>query len=354
MRKLLFFNSLLLIFLLSRPLPLFSTEIDSSHTLTIIAVGDIMMGTDFPKDKLPPNNGSSLLSEVAPILRGGDLTFGNLEGVLLDGGEPEKTCNDTSLCYLFRTPSSYVEHLKNAGFDVLSLANNHARDFGEAGRTATMQTLSNAGIQHAGRLGDIATGVIDSVRWALIAFAPNPGSYSNLDQNRAVREIKKLDQTYDLVLVSVHGGAEGENAIHVVDSMEVYYGEERGNMVEFAHAVIDAGADLVLGHGPHVPRALELYRDRLIAYSLGNFCTYRGVNIAGINGYAPILVVTLHTSGAFVTGNIISARQYRPQGTRLDAHHRAAKLVQQLTLEDFPQTAISIDDQGLISRKKAK
>ncbi|MEL7448312.1 MAG: CapA family protein, partial [Pseudomonadota bacterium] len=101
-----------------------------------------MLGTDFPTDRLPAND-ASILTGAAERLRAADVAFGNLEGVLLDGGEPFKVCKDPSLCYLFRTPSRYVQHLADAGFDVLSLANNHSRDFGEDGRDATMPASSS-------------------------------------------------------------------------------------------------------------------------------------------------------------------------------------------------------------------
>lgn len=112
--------------------------------ITVAAVGDMMLGTDYPENHLPDDDGASFLAEVAPVLRAADVTFGNLEGVLLDGGTPRKQCDNPRACYLFRTPSRYVEHYVDAGFDVLSLANNHARDFGEKGRTATMRTLDEA------------------------------------------------------------------------------------------------------------------------------------------------------------------------------------------------------------------
>ena len=97
----------------------------------------------------------------------------------------------------------------------------------------------------------------------------------------------QLAATHDIVIVSFHGGAEGNGAEMLPFAREIFAGEDRGNVVEFAHAMVDAGADLVLGHGPHVVRPMELYRDRLIAYSLGNFATYYGISVEGIRGIAP-------------------------------------------------------------------
>jgi hypothetical protein len=81
-------------------------------------------------------------------------------------------------------------------------------------------------------------------------------------------------------------------------SMKCFYGEDRGDVYEFAHSLIDAGADIIFGHGPHVTRAVEVYK-KFIAYSLGNFCTYGGINVSGINGWSPILKSIHKQSGNF-------------------------------------------------------
>jgi len=304
--------------------------------MTVAAAGDIMLGTDYPENRLATeDDGKSLLARVAAVFSSADIAFGNLEGVLLDGGEPVKTCKDPAACYLFRTPTRYAKHLADAGFTVMSLANNHARDFGEQGRTDTMATLDAVGIRHSGRVGDIATWPNGKIRTALIAFAPFTNSYPMLDLDAARNEIATLDETYDLIIVSFHGGAEGADAAHVPFSTETYYGENRGNVVEFSHAMIDAGADLVIGHGPHVPRAIEIYSGRLIAYSLGNFATYYGISISDEKGLAPILVATLDGNGQFISGEIVSAIQVRPFGPHLDQNHRAYERIWELTEQDF-------------------
>ncbi len=319
--------------------------------LKVVAVGDIMLGTDFPEDRLPPDMGQHLLAPVHNILADADITLGNYEGSFLTGGEPAKQCRNPAHCYLFRTPPSYVQHLVDAGFDMLSLANNHARDFGEAGRTNSMAVLAEAGLGHSGRAGDIASVEHNGLRIAFIAYAPFRGANNPLDLRLAQTTITELSKRYDLVFVSMHMGAEGEQATRIPFEVEMYHGENRGDVVRFARTVIDAGADLVIGHGPHVPRALELYQGRLIAYSLGNFCTYYGVNVKGVNGLAPILKVELADDGEFLAGRIISARQMRPLGPVLDVEHTAARLIGELTRQDFPTTPLEINASGLIVRK---
>lgn len=320
-------------------------------TIELAAVGDIMLGTDYPRNHLPPNDGMDLLAAMLPVLQRADIAFGNLEGTLLDGGEPVKQCQNPERCYLFRSPARYAVTLRQAGFDVLSLANNHARDFGEEGRSASMQALQQAGIQHSGRIGDIASWTVKGLRIALIAFAPFKNSHDMLDVSAAQALVARIKAEHDIVLISFHGGAEGLDALRIPFAREFYYGEDRGDVVEFAHAVIDAGADVVLGHGPHVPRALELYQGRLIAYSLGNFCTYYGISVAGPKGLAPVLEITIKENGEFAGGRIISARQQRPLGPQPDASHAAAKLIKRLTEQDFPDTPLSVDATGIITRR---
>ena len=317
--------------------------------IKITAVGDIMLGTNFPDDRLAPDDGALLLKSITPILDSADITFGNLEGVLLEGGEAAKKCKNSTSCYVFRSPPHYAKYLKDAGFDVLSLANNHARDFGEDGRTASMQALDKAGLLHTGRVGDVARWKVKGLTISFIAFAPFGGSHDLLDIPLAEKQIKALVKNSDLVLVSIHAGAEGKDVAHIPFKNEMFYGEDRGDVVKFSHALIDAGADLVIGHGPHVPRALELYKKRLIAYSLGNFLTYQGIRITGNNGVAPILTLTLSADGRFKQGKIISARQYRPQGTLLDKKNKAAKIIKELTQADFPNTLLDFSKNGLIT-----
>ena len=303
--------------------------------ITVAAAGDIMLGTDFPDNRLPDIDQPPLLAEMTPYISGADIAFGNLEGVLMDGGEPSKTCKDPSACYLFRSPTQYAQQLADAGFTVMSLANNHARDFGEEGRSTSMDALAAAGIKHSGRAGDIATWPDGKIRVALIAFAPFTESNQMLDLDDARAKVARLDASFDLVIVSFHGGAEGADAAHVPFARETYYGEDRGDVVEFSRAMVAAGADLLIGHGPHVPRAFELHEGRLIAYSLGNFATYYGISVSGDKGLAPLLIATVNGHGEFISGEVVSAVQQRPFGPRIDTRQRAYERIWELTEQDF-------------------
>ncbi len=325
---------------------IFAAQSRAAEPVTIAAVGDIMLGTDYPEPRLPPDDGKDYLLAVASVLQAADLTIGNLEGVLLAGGTPRKTCAIAAACFIFRSPPRYGELLKAAGFDALSLANNHARDFGEAGRSYTMGVLDRLGIHHSGRRGDIASFQVKGLRVAFIAFSPTLKSYLLNDIPTAVGHIQQLSRHHDLVIVSFHGGAEGRAAMALPFEEEFYFGETRGEVVRFAHSVIDAGADLVIGHGPHVPRALEVYRQRLIAYSLGNFATYLGVSVADEAGWAPLLVASIDADGRFLEGRIYSALQQRPGNLRWDDEHQAARLIQRLTEQTFGPQMLKFGGDG--------
>ncbi len=314
--------------------------------LTIAAVGDMMIGTDYPQNHLPDDDGVGFLADVAPFLAAADMAFGNLEGVLVDGGEPAKKCSNPAACYLFRSPTRYAWHYRTAGFDVLSLANNHARDFGEEGRSSSMRAIADAGMHHSGRVGDFASFEVEGLRIAVLAYAVTKNSNMLLDYDLAFETIAGYAATHDIVLVSFHGGAEGLDALHLPFAEEEYYGEPRGDVVWFARGAVDAGADLVIGHGPHVVRAMERYKDRIIAYSLGNFATYYGISVAGLKGVAPILTVTVDGEGTFVEGEIISTVQLRPAGPSIDPTQRALNTIRFLSLEDFGEPGLDFLPDG--------
>jgi hypothetical protein len=249
---------------------------------------------------------------------------------------------------LFRSPTRYARYYRDAGFDVLSLANNHARDFGEEGRTSSMAALDSVGIHHTGREGEFASLVVNGLKVAVLAYAVTKNSNMMLDYALAEATVAEYASSHDIVIVSFHGGAEGVDAVNLPFAEEEYYGEPRGDVVLFARCMVDAGADLVIGHGPHVVRAMERYKDRLIAYSLGNFATYYGISVAGIKGIAPILITTLDGEGRFIEGEIVSTIQLRPDGPSIDARQRALSLLRGLSAEDFESPGLRFEADGMI------
>lgn len=314
-------------------------------SITVSAVGDIMLGTDYPSGA--PLTDSDYFKAVRPLLQSADIRFGNYEGTLYDGAQNPDGKPGGPNRYIFRTPTPMVSHLKRAGFNVVSLANNHARDFGRIGLESTKRTFANAGIQYSSKDGEVATFNVNGQAVAVIAADFYPGRRSMVNPDSTYAEIRALKQRGAIVIVSVHAGGEGFGAEHVSNRTEIFLGENRGNSVKFAHEAIDAGADLMLMHGPHVPRGLEVYRNRLIAYSLGNFLTGRGINTSGNAGLAPLLEVELDNSGQFVQGKVTSFQQLRG-GLSLDPQQRAFILVAQLSQLDFPSTMPKFSSQGYI------
>lgn len=329
---------------------------ENPASLCIMAAGDIMPGTCYPDASyLPPNEGKFLLAGVQSILRKGDITFGNLEGIFL--GNPHKKedcvkpCKNEESCYAFRIPESYLHILSNAGFNLLSLANNHAGDFGTPGKKRTYTLLDNTGIHFAGPLDrPYAHFSVKGLSVGFMAFSPNRGM-NDLNNPAAFSQISRLSSNYDILVISFHGGAEGAMHRHVPFENEYYYNENRGDVHRFAHNAVDAGADLVLGHGPHVTRAIELYKDRLIAYSLGNFLTYRRFNLEGPMGIAPILEIYLDRKGAFQKGKIHPVFQTPGNGPKPDPKKRVVQEIIHLTSRDFPKTGLRIHPNGTIEKK---
>jgi hypothetical protein len=320
----------------------------SAMRISISSVGDMMIGNNYPENHLPDDDGVSFLSDVTTIISNADIALGNLEGVLIDGGIPSKKCSNPSICYLFRSPTRYADHFKNAGFDIISLANNHARDFGEEGRTSSMNAIAARGMLHSGREGDFASMELNGLKIAFLAYAVTKNSNMMLDYKLAFTTIGQFEKTHDLIIVSFHGGAEGTDVTYIPFAEEEYFDEPRGDVVWFARGAVDAGADLVIGHGPHVVRAMERYNGRLIAYSLGNFATYYGISVTGIKGIAPILTATLDGNGVFIDGQITSTIQLRPAGPSLDKKQRALKLIRDLSTNDFSNPGLRFKSDGSI------
>jgi hypothetical protein len=149
-------------------------------------------------------------------------------------------------------------------------------------------------------------------------------------------------------VVSFHGGKEGIDATHVPEGTELYLGENRGDLRRFTHEMIDAGADLVIGHGPHVLRAMEVYKERLIAYSLGNFATYGRFSLGGPLGISVVLEVSLDGEGRFVEGQLLPTRQLGEGIPVVDPSSEGPKLVSALGEADFPASSIVVEQDGRI------
>ncbi len=315
--------------------------------VVIAAVGDVMLGSTYPdpsRRALPPRDALRFLTEVKLPLASADVTIGNLEGPLLDRGRTWKCAEAANPCFAFRVPTRYSRRLRAAGFDVMGLANNHIYDFGKRGMASTRAALDAAGIAHTGQVGDVARLWAKGKKVDVIAFATYPGTYNLLDLDDAVNVVRKSAAEADIVIVTFHGG--GEGLPHVADAEEFYLGENRGDLRQFTHAVIDAGAHFVFGHGPHVVRGMEIYNGRLIAYSLGNFATYKQFSLKGDAGTSLILEVHLRLDGSFRGGRVYPIKQEKPGGPRIDVEKNVYATLNELAVSDFQNSGVTVTDLG--------
>ena len=317
--------------------------------ITVSATGDIMMSN--APNGMPPKDGAGFFDSVRDDLES-DLVMGNLEQPLtVDTGASKCGTPPEPNCYAFRSPPSYAAHLKEAGFQLMNLANNHTRDFGVQGAKNTRAALDAAGLKYTGNQDEITVVEVKDIRVAVVGFSGYAGAnnLNDLDHSRTV--IQTAKQRADLVIVQVHMGAEGAAMQHVKPGSEIFHGENRGDPIKFGHTVIDAGADLVVGHSPHVLRAMEFYRGKLIAYSLGNFAGGgHTLNNQGALKYGGILRVTLGADGSYLGGQFRST-YLNGVGlpTRDTANEQGRKLVAQLSAADFGDTAATIGDHGSIA-----
>jgi Bacterial capsule synthesis protein PGA_cap len=260
-----------------------------ARTITIGWVGDITPGSRYG---LPAGGGRALFAAVRRTLREPDLMAGNLEGTLSLGGASKCGAVPAAGCFAFQAPPANAAALRDAGLDLVNLANNHSFDFGAEGRMQTLRALTGAGVAFTGLPGDVRVLERRGIRVAFAGFSTYRWTPS-MDDPGAIRAIVgQAAAIADVVVVLFHAGAEGADRTAVPVGREWAYGEDRGDSRAFAHAAIDAGADLVLGSGPHVIRGLETYRGRLIAYSLGNF--------AGVHNFA--------TGGTLSTSGVLTVR----------------------------------------------
>ncbi len=332
--------------------------------------GDINLGTTTLPGGIPPDEGRALLAGVDSLLAG-DLVIGNFEGALADSGAPEK-CDrmareaerrarargrrwtradrEAMRCYAFATPSALAGRLPEAGFTHLNLANNHANDMGAEGRQLTTRVFDSLGIRTYGPLGRIAVDTLrrgDSLTVVgLVGFATYPFAYDLLDLERTRAVVDSVRRMVDVLVVTFHGGGEGLGAGTTPDSMEYLGREPRGDLRRWARAAVEAGADAVVGHGPHVLRGVEFHRGRPIAYSLGNFLTYRGFSLAPPLQLTAVLQLDVAGNGEFLRGRLVPLTQRPRAGPAPDPEAAAVAFVAARTAEDFPGTGARFEADG--------
>lgn len=374
-------NRLVLLSLLAAPLASQEPGSGIVHSPTAIRfafTGDINLGTRTLEDGIPADSGRQLFAAVDSLLHG-DLVVGNFEGVLSDSGYSLKcgpppdstTATDSTAtprrkparkrvrrtthanCYSFATPTWLAARLPEAGFTHLNLANNHANDFGADGRSHSEETLRALGVTPYGPIGSVVIQPVfhdgQMTLVGIVGFTTYPHAYNLLDLAESAGIVDSVRRLVDVLVVTFHGGKEGAAAVRTAKGPEFLGKEPRGNLRKWARTVIDAGADAVVGHGPHVLRGVEFYRGKPIVYSLGNFMTYRGFNLEGPLGQTTVLQLELDGDGTFRSARMPALIQIPQAGPTPDQSGEAVKLLQRVTALDFPGTGARIEDDGTIT-----
>ena len=337
--------------------------------LRVCAGGDLLLGTNLdttwatrastlarrPVAALP--SPESLLRPLRPLVARADVVLLNVEGAVGEGVAPTKCGPGSTSCYAFRQPVAAAEAMRalsESAAVIGNLANNHARDAGTEGLDSTVSHLWAAGVWTTGT-DTLATPVVtaygDTV--AFLGFHTSPSAPDARDLAAVRRHVTRAAARWSRVVVTVHIGAEGVGAQRTRDTAETYVGTERGNPVRFARTAVAAGADLVIGHGPHVLRAMEWRSGRLIAYSLGNLLTYGPFSFRPPIDRGAILCATLAPDGAVSAARLHPTRQLPPGRLVADRSARAARLVDSLSALDFPSTGARVLRDGSVVRRSA-
>lgn len=323
-----------------------------ARDVRICAGGDVTLGSNIGgRPLLSPDE---LLAPLRPLLAGSDIVLLNVEGPMGEGPVATKCRPRSTRCYQLRQPSTAAAALVRAASPatfVANLANNHALDAGRLGFLTTMQLLES---QRALVIGadTLATAVVVAPGDTIGMLGFSAWSVAGVTDLAAVRRhVERAVARYRRVIVSTHLGAEGQAARHTRDVNEVFAGEQRGNPVQFARVAAAAGASMVIGHSPHVLRAVRYEGQTLVAYSLGNLLTYGPFNVSGPNGRGMVLCATLAGNGSVRDTRAIATQQRAPGMLAADTTGGALRDLQELLRDDFPRDTIMVSRDGSIGRR---
>ncbi|HET7551151.1 MAG TPA: CapA family protein [Gemmatimonadaceae bacterium] len=340
----------------------------SGDRVRVCAGGDVTLGTNLdttwttkmsewlrrPVPALP--NPDAVLRPLRPLVSDADIVLVNVEGAIGSGPVEEPKCEPGARgCFALRQPPAAAAALRRIsprGQVVGNLANNHARDAGARGFERTVKLLERARV-HVTGVDTLATPVVtrggDTV--AFLGFSTSTGPDPR-DIAAVRRHVARAAARYPLLVVTMHLGAEGRSAQRTRDTMEVYFEERRGNPVAFAHAATDAGAKLVVGHGPHVVRALEWRNESLIAYSLGNLVTYGPFSLREPLNRGAILCTVLDTKRGVLHAHLRPTKQRAPGRVSSDRSSRAVILADSLARLDFPDSGAVLLTEAVVRRRE--
>ena len=311
--------------------------------------GEVNVGNSYGSHSERPLDATHLFANVSSHLKAANVAFGTLGTVLIDIDGTPNRANLIGSHKLIRVSEEYSTALREAGFTALSLANSHVADFGIEGMQTTMNSMRRAGIEFAGlkAMQDYHTFERDGLKYGFIAFGTSVHTLSMADSTLIHNMVAGLADQCDIVVVafSLNETMGTLHTGHTPTRISTYMQQA----TSFAHTCVNAGADIVYGNGLGHPLPLELYKDRLIIYGLGNFCTPYGVSYTGELGAAPLADVRLFADGTFKSAQIVSFRQANNTGPAADPSHEAARVIKAMTERHFPKTELKAEDDGTIT-----
>lgn len=323
----------------------------AEESIRMVFGGDIVLGNSFVVEHIPKDWEEHYFAGVRSILKRADVAIGNFEDTLTEHDKTSKTTGNGRQ-YAFRSPPHYAELMYQEGFKILNVANNHANDFGETGFKDTLKNMKQAGIAVAGVRDEIATLTIRGLNIAVLGFTYSSRFNTLFEVAEGAERVRQAKAQGKYVIVTFHAGAEGSPAIWHNNEDEQFMGENRGNTVAFSRAMIDAGADLVVGHGPHVLRAAECYQGKPVVYSLGNFVGVGGLSAKNFAAVSALLEISVAMDGTLQKIGLVPLRFNEQKLPQVDPQEFGTRLVNYLgkhalysgTFIEFPVTSDSQDE----------
>lgn len=313
----------------------------------IVFTGEINVGNNYSVKNQQQIDADGLFASAADKLKGGSVTFGTLGTVLIDVDGTPNRANLIGSHKLIRMSEAYGASIAKSGFSALNLANAHISDFGIEGLQSTINSMKEYGIEYSGikALKEYTTFVKNGLKYGFVSFGSAVHAPSMSDSTTIKKIIAGLNDQCDIVVVafSFDEAAENLKSGHTYGATKNVY---LNNAQTFAHTCINAGADIVYGNGHNSPQPIELYKDRLVIYGLGNFCTPYGVSYTGELGAAPIIEAGVYADGTFHSGHIYPFKQSNAQGPKADPSNEAVKIIKSQTTRTFPKTQLQIEDNG--------
>jgi hypothetical protein len=306
------------------PVPIVVPVPSLEWTLSIGWVGDMV-----PADSA---YNLSVFEGVKERTQAPDIMIGNLESTFARDGRVSKCAWMQGRCHAFRGDPNFATSLRESGFDVISLINNHALDYGEAGLIDTEEVLAREGIPFISLNKPTLSIQKNGYTIGILGVSSTPPNRYILNYDYITREIEKLKQDNDIVILIFHGGSEGSTKTAVTGEYEFLGSENRGNVEKVAHTAIDAGADIVLGSGPHVLRKVEYYKDGFIAYSAGNFVGGNGKLLTrGVLGISGIFNIFISNTNPRIRHSIDSVLLTKDGVPYLDTLEQGKIMVEELS-----------------------